>query len=372
MITIYRLFQIILGIMLSGFIFLILVNYAGDYASTGEAAARQKTIEVFLQDADSVYLNGISINFSGFSGDDYSLCYPAPSDPPIIRCFIENEEYPTRELLTPVFLRLGDGVLITRNSMDLGWTRLDYVLALADTTMVFNPLENDAGTWELMKEIVMGFPDTSNHAPKIHFDFCDNKDLLLTNYFGKPYERDEFMNMIEANSDVLGKCLKSLGDDQLLVTFSSSCTQSFAESGICIAPPTGGVGYAYITGSPYEYVYKDPLDIIALITGGERKNVFMNSLGGEAWKFKNNFMLGSIRTAAKVMERRFDISYQLPGTEQSCRDVYFELSRHMSVIHDLSQGDPGDIADMAYLKEALDDAEAKWAELINMGCERHG
>ncbi len=369
MITIYRLFQIIMSIVLSVFVLYLLIGYAGDYAGVGRSGARQKTINVFLQDVDNVYLSGNPVNFTGFSRDDYTSCHPRPTKPPKLWCFMEDRGYESKQLLVPVFTRLGNDVLITRSSLDLGWTRLDYVEALTGMTVVFNPTENDDDTWNLIKDIAAGFPDTSGHYPKTFFDFCDGSSLLIEDAAGAPYERREFLGIIDTNRDALSVCAAPLSHNHVLVTLSPSCSQGFANSGICVSPPANGVGHAYITGCPGNYVYKDPADLAALIIGGDGRDVFGDCVGGETWEFKNQLMLGSLGTAAGFMERRCGILKQLSETRDECRARYQDFESSMAAIGDLAGSDPYDISAMTSLRAELDNARAVWDSLVNMGCE---
>ncbi len=365
MITIYRLFQIIMGIILSAFILYLLIDYAGKYAGVGEEAERLKVLSVFLQDADNVYFSGNPINFDEFSRDDYTSCHPRPTRPPRLWCFIEEQDYETRQLLIPVFTRLGDDVLITRGRLDYGWTRQDYIEALTGMTIVFNPMVDttDDDSWNLIRDIAAAVPDTSGYQPKVFFDFCDGSSLM-----GVLYERQGFLGI--SSRDTLDRCTADLSSNQVLVTFSPSCSPGFADSGICISPPQDGVGYVYISGSPGTYIYKDSADLAALITGSDREDIFGTPLGEETWEFKNQFFLDSLRTAAKFMERRCGI-LSMSESRQECRSKYLELQNSMANIITLAEGDPYDIGEMTSLRAELDQASILWDELIDMGCESH-
>jgi hypothetical protein len=372
MITVYRLFQIIMGIILSAFILYLLIDYAGKYAGVGEEAERLKTLSVFLQDAENVYFSGNPIRFTEFSRDDYTSCYPRPTTPPTLRCFIEEQNYETRQLLIPVFTRLGDDVLISRSSLDYGWTRQDYIEALTGMTVVFNPMveHDDDASWNLIGEIVATFPDTSGYQPKVFFDLCDGSSLLIEESKGVPYERREFLNIIGSYRDTLDRCTASLPYNHVLVTLSQSCSPGFADTGICLTPPQDGAGHAYISGSSKVYVYKDPADIAALIAGSGREDVAGTPLGEETWEFKNQFFLDSLGTAARFMERRCSI-LSSSESRQECRSKYLELQGSMAGIMLLAEGDYHDIDDMRDLRAGLDQARGIWDELIDMGCESH-
>ncbi|MCK4714419.1 MAG: hypothetical protein KAT35_02505 [Candidatus Aenigmarchaeota archaeon] len=368
MITVYRLFQIIMGLMLSGFIFFILISFARDYASLGREGVRYKTVDVFLQDVDNVYFSGNPIVFTEFT-KEYSSCHPTSTNPPRIHCYIEESSMESESLLVPVFMRAGEETLITRNRLDLGWTYLDYVEALVPVTIVFNPLDDDDDTWNLMGDIARALPDTTGQDVKVGFDFCDAGSLLIEENLGTSYERGVFLDMIDGIRDSVAKCTRALTEKQILVTISPSCSSSFTGSGVCVRPSSMGAGRAYIAGHTHEYVYKDPVDLAALIIGGEKENVFGEPAGRETWRFKNIFMLDSIRTAAMIKEKQCDLLMSLDSTPEECRSNYLELKGSLSDIQTLAQGDFNDYEDMAALSEELENARSLWNGLLEIGCE---
>lgn len=371
MITIYRVFQIILGIILSAFILYILIYYAGSYALVGEQAVRLKTLDVFLQDADNIYFSGNPINFTRFSRDDYTSCHPRASNPPRIFCYIDGDRFETEQTLIPVFTKLGGNVLITRNSLDYGWTRIDYIEAVSGMRIIFNPLEDNDAIWESFKEAIIGLPDTTGFNPKATFGFCEGQTIIESDDPELPWERDYFHGIPTDDIGAMSKCSATLFQDQILVTISPSCSPTFADSGICISPPQNGVGYAYISGSSKDYVYKDPADLAALIIGGEKKNEMGDYIGEEIWEYKNKVFLDSLTLAAKIMQRRCGIIFQSNIT-QECSNKYFELQGSLIQIETLAKNDPYNIDDMASLKSELDNSRGLWLDLLNMGCESYG
>jgi hypothetical protein len=373
MITVYRLFQMIMGIILSAFILYILISYAGSYAGVGKDAERLKTLDVFLQDADNVYFSGNPINFSRFSRDDYTSCHPRPTTPPKLWCFINERSYESEQLLIPLLMKPGNEVLITRNSIDLGWTRLDYIEALTGTRIIISPLAEDDASWGLLKDLVLALPDTSGHYPKLTFGFCDGSEIIEDTH-GERWERDYFSRILAQPRGGLSfsPCTSNLSYDQVLVTLSPACSPGHPGPGICVSPPQEGVGYAYIPGSPKAYVYKDPVDLAALIIGGEKRTVFGDFVGEETWEFKNQLSLDSISLAARFMERRcgFVMQHHPPGQED-CANTYLELQGSMASLKELAQGDPYDISAMSSLKTELDRSRELWTTLLNKGCESH-
>ena len=86
---------------------------------------------------------------------------------------MDEKTQETETLLIPILMNPDGEVLISRESLELGWTRLYYIEALSGMTLVFNPLENDDQTWRILKEITMAFPDTEGRTPGVFYDFCD-------------------------------------------------------------------------------------------------------------------------------------------------------------------------------------------------------
>jgi hypothetical protein len=368
MITVYRLFQIIMGLILSGFIFYLLVSYAGNYGGVGKQATRYKTLDIFLQDADTVYFSGIPVNFEGFSGDDFSSCYPRP-DYSDIYCQIDDEPYETRELLVPILLKFGDDVLITRNRLDYGWTSLDYVVATTTTRIVFSPVAGQP--FDVMIEAARGLPDTSGQSPGVTFSLCDGNEIIAEYDSMKDFlDVLDGLKSTEFSKDI-EKCTVSLGSGDVLVTVSDSCGPGSVSSGICLISSPDGVGEAYIAGSGDTYVYKDPADIAALIIGGDRQDEFGQVLGGETWEFKNSMMLHTLGVAAKIMEGRCGMIISIPGYSQECKDLYQELQPVMAEIASLQEGNPRDLGRMRELRAYMDEAASIWSDLLDTGCETH-
>jgi hypothetical protein len=369
MISVYRVFQLIMGIILSVFILYVLVDFAGSYAGVGEQASSQKRLDVFLQDVDSVEASGIPMNFTYFDNPDYSSCHPMPTTPPKISCFMDGKVQETRQIYIPILMRAGSDLLITRSSVDLGWTSVDHVEAITGTTFVFSPIGTDDATWNTVASLASVLPDTTGQDPKVYFDLCDGSDLLITSYFGKPYERRDFLDTVTYNRESLSECSANLGPNQVLVTVSDSCSAGYQGGGICIAPSDTGVGYAYISGSPDTFVYKDPMDLASLAIGGDSIGVFGTKAGQDTWETRNMLYLDALSISARIMERRTEIVYQRTQVSQECGNSYLDLGASLSSIGSLAQSDPYDIAAMTSLKEELDHARTIWNELEYVGCE---
>lgn len=306
------------------------------------------------------------VEFEEFSKDDYSSCYSEPSDIPKIACFFDDNIAKTRQLLIPLLVRADGEVMITRNSIDLGWTRLDYVEALPQMTIVLNPMQKDDSTWDVLRDIGWGFPDTYDQTPGVLFQFCDGSSLL-----GEPYERDGYLDLLDRTPSSFARCTAPLERNQFLVTISDSCSRDLISSGICLKPPTDGVGKAYIAGYYDIYIYKDSPDLAALIIGGERLTEFGDVVGEETWKFKNQLFTSMLKASAKVMKARSDLLRSHPDIIDECRPIYLKLSLSLSDLIPLLDGDLYNTDEMIPLKGELEHATMLWEDLINQGCESY-
>ena len=373
MITIYRIFQMLLGLLLSGFIFFILITYAGDVAFLGDEAAISKTLDVFLKDSSTVYFTGIPMEFSKFTRFDFSGCEPQPGNPPRMFCDIDERSYFTESMRFPILMRLDEEVLISRHSLDYGWTRLYYIHAYPGITLVFNPQGLDDETWDIIREVSLSFPDTSSRDITTRFDFCSGDSLLIEDSMGVSHERADFVSILDSARDSLDPCTATLSEDRILITISISCSPNPAQ-GVCVEPLMDGLGLAYVSGSTGTYVYKDPAHIAALAIGGSALDLEGRTFAERNWETKNMIMLDRLSTSAKLMSRRCHIiRTQLSGhITPECDMKYMELGSVMDEIQAKAASDPSSHADMVSLKSLLDESKLLWEQLIYLGCEARG
>jgi hypothetical protein len=371
MITVYRVFQLILGLILSGFVLYLLLYYAGGYAQVGESMARQKVLEVLLQDSEGVLFSGIPTTFEHTSRYDFTPCYPAGTGTPVLTCNTDEETLKTRQLTFPLFTRLGDeeDAFLARGTYDLGWTSIDYVTATGTTEIIFTPFvdPSDDASWSLIQGIVNALPDTTGQEPKLTFGFCDGGDVVASSG-GERWEKPKLLNILKGEKDMLALCLAPLSPRQILVTISPECSNDYA--GICILPPAQGSGTAFIHNVPGSFAYKDPYDLVALILGGERKTIMGTAMGKEAWDFKNKLFLSHIRLAAEVMESRCDfVVSSIPDDLSDCVPLYTAFQALMGEVKEKAGGDYHDLDAMGELSQDLNEARDAWEELKDRGCE---
>ena len=380
MITAYKVFQILLGLILSGFILFFLLRYASNYVMFGESNQKFVIIDNLRTTSQNVYLSGNPVIFEDTVRFDFSSCYPAfnePTEQPSIKCRF-GEISP---LVIPFFFMLKpkERVFVDRNHVDYGWWRVYFTEAIPETHVIFIPMDASDRTWDLMKEITMAFPDTKGFNINITFGFCD--ETLLENICGGDLcEKKGFLNILNMHRAPSSGCSETLGDEYLFVTISDSCRPAYVSKGICIKPVDEGIGYVYTPRSQDEFVYKDVADILSLILGGNQEDPFGISRAEKLYEYKNNLFMERLYLAARIMQMRAHIlrseyqsrcnpSLNSQSTYCVCHPLYDNLySKLDDVIRNL-RNDYTEYSEMESLKSSLDEAESVYQDLVKWGCE---
>jgi hypothetical protein len=156
-----------------------------------------------------------------------------------------------------------------------------------------------------------------------------------------------------------------------LITISTSCNQ-FAESGVCINPSAPhGVGSAFVHGSGKSYVWKDPLDLVALSMGGSQKDEFGKTMGEKIYEYKNSVLMERLSLAAEIMSKRYQlVTKNMPVPDETgCYDIYAQLFQTLDPAVS-SAKDYTDVSQMESLNENLNKAKNLYQQLVEKGCER--
>jgi len=375
-ISIYKLFRIIFGIIASVFILYFLIYYSAVYSEMQRDTQRVLILKAFKKTAQDVYLTGIPINFSQFSKLEFDLYFEGTAEPPKLRSSVSS-----MIVMTPLFFAQGDNIFIERLDLDYGWWKFDFVEAVPDMTIIFNPLENTEEIWDMMKNITKTLPDTTNFRPKVTFGFCDGINLDENLCGGKPCERYDFLNILNQQHGGVGfsKCTAGMDKEKYrLVTVSSSCRHGFADKGICIVPSQTDIGNFYINGSAETYIYKDPLDLVSAIIGGDSVSIY--GIGAEElFKYKNKILGNRMKIMSKVMAQR---SVLISGRLQANTNWTECVIPYKNLADTLYFGGQDSISNilsnenyyknlplLMQLKNKLNEARAQYQELVDKGCE---
>jgi hypothetical protein len=356
MLAVHRIFQMIFGIIVSFTLLYFLLSYSGDYASVERDKQRSEILLSFSQEVRSVYLTGISTNFTYLSKYNFSSC------------FMNATKVSGIPVETPLIFRPGPQVYIARDTLDYGWWVFGFAEAIPSTTFVFAP-EGTEESWELMRSMVQRLPDTSDEwsTVKVDFAFCDGSRILYV-CGGRPCGKSDFLSVLasDPSESGLSPCTAKPGSGMSLVSISGSCGTAY---GVCANPPNSkGVGNAFVEGSGKTYVYKDPLDLVALSVGGAEKDDFGVTGAEKIYVYKNSVLMPRLLLAARVMSSRAALIAGDFDEETGCGAAYIELSQVLDMIP--QSADYGSVSDMYDLNDNLNRAKGIYQRLVNLGCER--
>jgi len=300
MITVYRVFQLVLGIIFSGFILFFLIQYASDYSSFGKTKQSLTVLNNLKKTSESVYFSGNPVVFNDTKMFDFSSCEIAwnEPEPPVIKCDF-GEVSPVYFPILPHFDERKESI-VDAEEIDYGWWRFRFVTVLPEMHVIFIPEDTEDKTWNIMKNITEMFPDTQNFHVKITFGFCDGNTLLENICGGKPCEKGAFLKVLDSYRAEASPCDAALEKNYIPITISQSCSQSGVSRGICVKPVSPELGYIYTPRSQDIFVYKDPVDILTLIIGGNEEDLLGKSAGEKLYHFKNKAMLKNLAIAAEL------------------------------------------------------------------------
>lgn len=371
MISLYRTFQIIFGLVVSMFILYFLIQYASSYAGFQGDVQKITILRNLKTTSESVYTFGTPVMFPDTSMYDFSSCHMQTSEPDASEMKCDFGE--VGPVLVPTLLSLGkkEHAVVSGADLDLGWHVMHWIEIMPESAIIFTPMDSSDSTWNLMKNLTDMLPSTENLDSKITFGFCDGSSLI-ENICGGKCERYGFLDVLESNRAPAAKCRASLPGGHMLITISSQCRIGYSDSGVCVLPSADSVGVAYLAGSEKEFVYKDPFDIISLVIGGDDKDVFGKTGGERLYGYKNKVWGDRISLAANIMRQRallISSEYQTLGKNQECVPIYSQLYTTLGSVHSTVKGDYENLDLMRSLAGMLGDAGSLHQDLVNLGCE---
>lgn len=370
MISTYRLFQIIFGIIVSAFVLYFLIQYAVSYQAIEQDSQKLTIMRNVKETTSRVYSTGNPINYKHGTRYDLSSCRvklinPLSIETPSIRC-----DFGSISIFIPTLLYMGNNVFISRKTLDYGWWETHFIEVVPETHFIFNPLENTDDVWGLMENITKYLPDTSlGFEPRITFGFCDGSDVL-EDLCGGLCEAQDFLNVLKQPHSTTTFALCSGvpdGSYSRLITISSACSPYLPNSGICISPPgSEGVGSVYIKGHTGEFIYKDPADLVALIIGGTEEDPFGVPYGKELYEYKNQVFGTMLLNAVEIMSQRsILIAGDLPS---ECQPLLSDFAHNLDSLNTLIM-EYNDRASMINMNSKLELLSSQYQNLVNIGCE---
>jgi len=350
MISVFDVFKIILGVIISVFILFVLLRFATSYMDIGESS-RQASIMVNLKKSiEDVYTTGISSDFEGENAD-LILGY----SPPYIETSVASVDMDP----VPLFLVPGKGLSIYRNEYDLGWWKFYYIEAMPETGILFVPLGAKERMLPLIGNITRFLPSTENTKAKTKFGIgCNGTEF----WFG--WERYKFTEaimprMLTADLELnLCENVDYFRDKGFrLVTLS----EDLKDADFVVKPLDEDIGYVYIRNEEgyAEFMYKNGLDIAALLLGGKG-----------LYDYTNEKFLSELEVATDVSTRESGILMTDAGLNQRCGTKVAEFVDILNAIKELIPKikGPANEDDARAFALYIKSSAIKYGELDSMGC----
>jgi hypothetical protein len=370
--NVFMVFRLVLGIIASFFILYVLINFSGIYSEMQGHTQCMMVINNFIKAAEDVQLTGNSIVYEDFEGKDCDIVFDGEISPPLIRSIAGQQVNRIPMIYLP-----GDELLIEKRSMDFGWWKFDFIEALPELTIIFNPLDATMETKDEIRSIAGLFPDTSNQPVKIRFGFCDGSTLEKPCRSGQDYcDVHSFMTYIDSLT-AKTKCSLRLGDNQRLVTIHSDCPVGLVDQGVCISPKgASGYGNMAINQSVELYYHKNPLDRLAMIVGGDETTNY-GSVAENLFIYENRIWRQELDLMSLIHWHRSSlISQNLPNQplgydeNSQCRNLYTNFALELDNIRSVISNNDyyKDTASLTSLLQYLNYADSIYQDMLGMGC----
>lgn len=356
--SLYTYFKILFGIIISIFILVIIATFLGGYVGIQEDAQHAQVVTAFLKSSGDVMTTGNSLSFSGFAQDEFLVSFSTTPPEGIIT------PVGTVPVYFPLFFTPGEQVFISRGTLDLGFWTFSFVQALPRTRILFTV--RDPSSWDLVADIVDALPSTEFFEPKVTFGFCDGSQLQENLCANFRCEQEDFLFHLLTPQSTHSSCLVTGSQDTVLITISPSCAGT---SSICLEPQgIKNQGNIYLAGKLVG-LYKDPVDIVAIIIGGVEEDAYGKS-GISLFEYKNNILRKELLLATDILSTRAQLIQKEYALDAPCHQA-FESFR-VSMIT-LSQALPESyyltISSVDRYHDALDQAQAAHESLREGGCD---
>lgn len=349
----FGVFKIVMGIIISIFILIMVYNFAISYMGVNEKKKTAVVLNDFERGIRDVHVNSIPGNFS-FENDIYEslIMYR----PPFLITRMGNIDFG----YVPLFMDIGRKVSISRVSYNLGWWEFNYVTVLPKKKIIYIITDDSPLVWETMRLITMSFPNTESVEPDVTFGFgCNETFIFKLN----KWKRDVFyqnmgvqdnIEFVKQMIDYETECSGYLEDDEIPVFLTLEDIDT--DEGIVITPVTEEWGYIK-TQEGDELIYKDGMDIMAFIIGG-------NSM----YEYKNKIYLNQLRVASKVKYDEIEL-LKLKTSKNDCINLYDSIQPILNYIYSFSDSDINDKAEIMTLINNLEQSRQISTAMEEKGCD---
>ncbi|MBI4021126.1 MAG: hypothetical protein HY369_02700 [Candidatus Aenigmarchaeota archaeon] len=362
MLSVYEAFKLVLGIVISLVILTVVIYFTTNYIGVQKDAKQAATLKAFLKSAGDVYTTGDAIGFAGLEG---LISFDAHPPAGIVSSLGKAP------VTFPLLLLPADDLFISANGLDLGWYDFRVVEATPRLRVLFNPVDTSDQTWDLVRGIVAAFPSTEFFDPKTTFGFCDGATVIENLCASTACEQDDFLfELINPSGVAFADCTATVPEGAVVIKVIPTCSLGSSDV-FCLTPPNQvGLGNLYIGGEG-PVIYKDPLDVVAAVIGGGKKDLYGNS-GETLFEYKNRAMRTELLAATDVLKTRVLLlgpAYLQHATCQAAfNDILLALSNLSSLLETNEDYYADPSAAAAYVA-ALTDARQAHESLVEEGCD---
>jgi hypothetical protein len=350
MISTFDIFKIILGIIISAFILFLALRFVGSYTQIGESGRDVSIILNFKKTMEKVYATGISSDFE-IKDSKAIIGYRPP--------YIETTVSFVDTSPMPVLIVQGEKLSVNRVEYDVGWWKFYMVEALPETKIIFVPLNGDERSWSLIRNVTTMLPSTENTNVKTMVGVgCNSSEF----WFG--WERGRFLDSIlprlstqELGLNLCGNTAYFKEKGFMLVTVSGKPE----DADFVVIPSDEGIGAVMIRNGDAQdkYVYKNGLDIVALLLGG-----------ASYYNYTNHKFLGELEVAIDVSSREYALLMSDPGFNKRCGTASLDFVGVLGAIKELIPkvgGNPAE-ADARDFVQLMAVSAGKYRNLESVGC----
>lgn len=295
-----------------------MLNFSGLYSTYQQESIEVTHLKNFKRVIQDVYLTDTPAVFKIKIETDYN--------PPKIALYTKSGNHLDTRIPIPFFYKYVEkdkDVVAYRGLIDHGFTEFRFVGVFPQKNFFFNivPFENESYlTVSALTQILPGSDD-----PPMFYGFCFNDDDYLfypqpskTGFLNDVNQIIEYTSKIDPNWKPKDKkidfCTKQRDVNDIIITISNQ--ENIPESGFLLKPESGRTGKIFYKekNQPKVSIYKDELDILAAIVGGER-----------AYKYKNTEHMNFLEIATKSeIERTNNLAFALQNfpNKQRCSALF--------------------------------------------------
>lgn len=344
-----QIFKIIFGIILSAFLLMIILRFSSSYTEIGESSKEVEILMGLKKTIEDVYTTGISTDFE-VKGLEKSITsyYPPNIETPVTSVNLDP---------VPTFLVPGESLSIHRNEYDLGWFKFYYIYAAPEMKVIFVPLGRSEVVWNTVGNITKHFPSTENTKIKVLFGIGCNDTGGSPFFFFSNWEREYFIRTVlpwlYANEYEFVPCGKKEGYRMITVT------ETPVDADFQVVPIDSEMGYVYVNNTivgQKTYLYKNPIDVVALFLGGERM-----------YDYENKKFLKDLSVASDLASR--EVSLLRGKMDSACDAPYSRFVQELGHIKSIADnGDYRNEDEMKELNKNIKESVETYKQLEEMGC----